>query len=208
VIGADKMSSITNYEDRATCILFGDAAAAVLLEPDAEGHGILDTVERINGSNWEVLCMAGGGSLNPPTHETVDKGMHFLHQDGRPVFKEAVAGMADMAEAIMQRGDLAPEDIRYVVPHQANLRIIEATARRMGVPMEKVMVNIDRYGNTTSATIPLCLNDWEHELRRGDNLVLVAFGGGFTWSAAHVKWAYDGKDQVRKTKDEKAMVAD
>src|SRR5690606_12169578 len=141
---------------------------------------------------WQVLCMTGGGSLNPPTHETVDKGMHFLYQEGRAVFKVAVEGMAGVAEEIMQRNGLAPEDVRYLVPHQANLRIIEATARRMGLGMDKVMTNIERYGNTTSGTIPLCLNDWEHELRRGDNLVLAAFGGGFTWSAAYVKWAYDG----------------
>ncbi|MDX1418846.1 MAG: beta-ketoacyl-ACP synthase III [Rubricoccaceae bacterium] len=192
VIGADKMSTIVDYGDRTTCILFGDAAGAVLLEPSAEGYGVLDTVERIDGANWEALCMTGGGSLNPATHQTLEQGMHFLHQEGRAVYKEAIAGMADMAEQVMVRGGLTPDDVRYVVPHQANLRIIEATARRMGLPMEKVMVNIQRYGNTTSGTIPLCLYDWEHELRRGDNLVLVAFGGGFTWSAAHVRWAYDG----------------
>ncbi|HLT47421.1 MAG TPA: beta-ketoacyl-ACP synthase III [Rubricoccaceae bacterium] len=192
VVGADTMSRITDYTDRTTCVLFGDAAGAVLLEPDHEGYGVLDTVERIDGSNWQVLCMTGGGSLNPPTHETVDKGMHFLYQEGRAVFKVAVEGMAGVAEEIMQRNGLAPEDVRYLVPHQANLRIIEATARRMGLGMDKVMTNIERYGNTTSGTIPLCLNDWEHELRRGDNLVLAAFGGGFTWSAAYVKWAYDG----------------
>lgn len=192
VIGADKMSSIVDYTDRTTCILFGDGAGAVLLEPDTDGYGMLDSIERVDGADWQSLCMTGGGSLNPPTHDTVDAGMHKLFQDGRPVFKRAVEGMADVAAEIMARNDLSGDDVRYLVPHQANLRIVDATARRMGVTMDKVMLNIERYGNTTAATIPLCLADWEHDLRRGDNLVLAAFGGGFTWGAAWLRWAYDG----------------
>ncbi|NBC15926.1 MAG: beta-ketoacyl-ACP synthase III [Bacteroidetes bacterium] len=194
VIGADKMSAITDYTDRSTCILFGDAAAAVLLEPEESGCGLLDAALHIDGDGWEALCMRGGGSLNPPTYETIDKRMHFLHQEGRAVFRVAVQGMADISAEIMERNGLTGDDVRYLVPHQANQRIIDATARRMGISSDKVMLNIDRYGNTTAATIPLCLHDWEPELRRGDNLVLAAFGGGFTWGAAYVKWAYDGSD--------------
>ena len=200
VIGADKMSTIIDYSDRNTCILFGDGAAAVLLEASEDGYGIIDTVERTNGAGWDLLCMKGGGSLNPPTHETVDQRMHFLYQEGRQVFKFAVEGMADVAAEIMQRNELSGDDVRYLVPHQANRRIIDATAKRMGITPDKVMLNIDRYGNTTAATIPLCLADWEHELRPGDNLVLAAFGGGFTWGAAYVQWAYDGS-QVRNAAD-------
>lgn len=192
VIGADKMSSIVDYTDRTTCILFGDAAGAVLLEPDTEGFGMIDSIERVDGAEWESLCMTGGGSLNPPTHETIDANLHRLYQEGRTVFKRAVEGMADVAEEIMKRNELSGEDVRYLVPHQANLRIIDATARRMGITMDKVMLNIERYGNTTAATIPLCLADWEHDLRRGDNLVLAAFGGGYTWGAAWLRWVYDG----------------
>ncbi len=192
VIGADKMSTITDYTDRATCVLFGDAAAAVLLEPNEDGYGLIDSLERCDGSQKDLLCMVGGGSLNPPTHETVDKKMHFLHQEGRHVFRYAVQGMADAAAEIMERNNLTGEEVRYLVPHQANLRIIDATANRMGITTDKVMLNIERYGNTTAATIPLCLADWEPELRRGDNLVLAAFGGGFTWGAAYLRWAYDG----------------
>lgn len=198
VIGADKMSTIVDYTDRNTCVLFGDGAGAVLLEPNDEGYGLLDSVERIDGSNWEALCMPGGGSLNPPTHETVDAGMHYLYQEGRAVFKVAVEGMADVAARIMARNDLTSDDVRYLVPHQANLRIIDATARRMGISMDKVMLNIERYGNTTAATIPLCLYDWERELRMGDNLVLAAFGGGYTWGGAYLRWAYDGAEAVAR----------
>ncbi len=205
VIGSDKMSSITNYTDRTTCVLFGDAAAAVLLEPAEEGYGILDTILRIDGSQSDLLYMPGGGSLNPPTHETIDKKMHFLHQEGRQVFKYAVEGMADVSAEIMERNGLTGEDVRYLVPHQANLRIIDATARRMGITKDKVMLNIERYGNTTAATIPLCLNDWERELRRGDNLVLSAFGGGFTWGAIYMKWAYDGDKVAVPTEAEMAV---
>jgi 3-oxoacyl-[acyl-carrier-protein] synthase-3 len=192
VIGADKMSTIVDYTDRATCILFGDAAGCVLLEPDSSGLGLIDYVEHIDGNQKDLLCMIGGGSLRPPTHETVDAKMHFLHQEGRAVFKYAVTGMAEVSERVMKRNGLTGADIRYLVPHQANLRIIDATARRMEIEPERVMLNIERYGNTTAATIPLCLSDWEHQLRIGDNLVLAAFGGGFTWGAAFVRWAYDG----------------
>lgn len=192
VIGADKMSSITNFEDRTTCILFGDGAGAVLLEPDSDDCGLVDYYQRVDGRHGELLHMPGGGSLNPPTYETIDRGMHYLQQEGRAVFKYAVEGMAGAAEEIMNRNELTGDDVRYLVPHQANQRIIDATARRMGIDMDKVMMNIDRYGNTTAATIPLCLADWERDLRRGENLVLAAFGGGFTWGASYVRWAYDG----------------
>lgn len=193
VIGADMMSSIMNYEDRNTCILFGDGAGAVLLEPsDDDEIGVLDYIHRSDAANWEALKMDAGGSRLPASHETVDARQHYLYQDGRTVFKMAVKGMADVSAEIMERNELTSDDIRYLVPHQANKRIIDATARRMGITDDKVMLNIDRYGNTTAATIPLCLADWEHELRRGDNLVLAAFGGGFTWGATHVRWAYDG----------------
>jgi 3-oxoacyl-[acyl-carrier-protein] synthase III len=192
VIGADKMSSILDYTDRTTCVLFGDGAGAVLLEPDEGGNGLIDSIERTDGSTWEVLCMRGGGSLRPPTHETIDQGLHYITQEGKSVFRYAVKGMADVAAEVMERNQLSADDIRYLVPHQANLRIIDATARRMGITKDKVMLNIERYGNTTAATIPLCLADWERDLRKGDNLVLAAFGGGFTWGASYVKWAYDG----------------
>ncbi len=195
VIGADKMSSIVDYTDRAQCIIFGDGAGAVLLEPSETGYGVLDSIEYVDGSNWPLLCMHGGGSLHPATHETVDKRMHFLVQDGKHVFRHAVKGMADVSAEIMEKNGLTGDDIRFLVPHQANQRIIDATARRMGITMDKVMLNISHYGNTTAATIPLCLADWESVLRKGDNLILAAFGGGFTWGSAYVKWAYDG-DQV------------
>lgn len=193
VIGADKMSSIVDYTDRSQCIIFGDGAGAVLLEPTDDGHAVLDTIEYSDGSNWSMLCMRGGGSLNPATHETVDKRMHYLHQEGQHVFRYAVKGMADVSAEIMEKNNLTGDDVRYLVPHQANQRIIDATARRMGIGLEKVMLNISRYGNTTAATIPLCLADWESELKRGDNLILAAFGGGFTWGSAYVKWAYDSE---------------
>lgn len=198
VIGADKMSSIINYTDRTTCILFGDGAGAVLLEPDEEGYGVIDSYERVDGSNWELLCMRGGGSLHPPSHETIDRQMHFLFQEGRSVFKYAVEGMAEAVTEVMGRNNLTGDDIRYLVPHQANYRIVDATARRMGITMDKVTMNIERYGNTTAATIPLCLHDWEHAFRRDDNIMLAAFGGGFTWGAAYVKWAYDGSEVAER----------
>lgn len=191
VIGADKMSTIVDYTDRTTCILFGDGAGAVLLEADTTGYGLQDSIERVDGNGWQALCMPGGGSLNPASPVSLEKRMHYLYQDGKPVFKKAVVGMAGVAEAIMKRNKLTGEDVRYLVPHQANLRIIDATARRMGISMDKVMLNIERYGNTTAATLPLCLADWEHELVPGDNLILAAFGGGYTWAAAWLRWAYD-----------------
>lgn len=191
LIGADTMSSITDYTDRSTCILFGDAAAAVLLEPH-DTHGLIDSVHHLDGAHGDLLRMQGGGSLRPASHATVDAGMHYIEQAGRQVFKFAVTRMADSCEEVMERNNLTADDIAYLVPHQANLRIIDAAAHRMGLHSDKVMVNIDRYGNTTAATIPLCLADWEHELSVGDGLVLTAFGGGFTWGASYLTWAYDG----------------
>lgn len=190
VIGADTMSSIVDYTDRTTCILFGDGAGAVLLEADAEA-GLHDAVHHVDGEHGDLLCMEGGGSLHPATHATVDAHMHYLDQAGRQVFKFAVTRMADVCEEVLERNDLSADDVDYLVPHQANQRIIDATAARMGLASDQVMVNIDRYGNTTAATIPLCLFDWEEELQRGDDLILTAFGGGFTWGAAHLTWAYD-----------------
>ena len=194
VIGADKMSSIVDYSDRNNCILFGDAGAAVLLEPTEDKNlGLIDSILRIDGSGQETLHMKGGGSLNPPSHETVDKKMHFLYQDGKAVFKVAVKGMADVSYEIMQKNNLKSEDVAYLVPHQANLRIIDATAERMGLKKERVMKNIDRYGNTTAATIPLCLVDYYRagKLKKGDNLVFAAFGAGYTWGASYVVWGMD-----------------
>lgn len=192
VVGADKMSSITDYTDRTTCPLFGDASAAVLLEPNTDGLGILDTITRMDGEGCKHLHMKAGGSAYPASHETVDKRWHYIYQEGQAVFKSAVVHMSDVAEEIMQRNDLSPDDIRYLVPHQANLRIIDATANRMGIPKDKCMINIQKYGNTTAATIPLCLWDYESRLKKGDNLILAAFGGGFTWGSIYLKWAYDG----------------
>lgn len=193
VIGADKMSAIVDYTDRNTCIIFGDGAGAVLLEPDDTGVGIVDSREYTDGSGTiESLWMKAGGSMHPATAETVIAREHYLYQDGKTVFKRAVVGMADVAAEVMRRNDLSGDDVAWLVPHQANLRIISATADRMGVSMDKVMLNIERYGNTTAATIPLCLADYEPRLRRGDNLILAAFGGGFTWGACYLKWAYDG----------------
>ena len=206
VIGADKMSSVTNFTDRTTCILFGDGGAAVLLEPDESGNGLIDFYQRIDGENWKALSMLGGGSLNPPTHDTIDRGLHYLVQEGRSVFKYAVEGMTDAARTIMERNHLTGDDLKYFVPHQANQRIIDVTARRIGVEMDKVMMNIDRYGNTTAATIPLCLADWEHQLSPGDDLVLAAFGGGFTWGATYLRWAYEGSTYAIEAESEVAAV--
>ena len=191
VVGADKMSSIVDYTDRTTCVLFGDGAGAVLLEPSEDENGIQDHIHYCDGRGAELLRQEGGGSLNPATHETVDKKMHYIFQDGKPVFKAAVTGMADVSYEIMERNGLTGDDVAWLVPHQANLRIIDATQRRMGVDREKVMINIQNYGNTTAATIPLCLRDWESQLKKGDNIILAAFGGGFTWGSIYVKWAYD-----------------
>lgn len=190
VVGADKMSSITDYTDRATCILFGDAAGAILLQPSDNEYGHIDSWMRVDGVGAEFLHMKGGGSKNPPTHETVDRKMHYLFQDGRPVFKAAVKGMAEAVKEVMVRNDLKEEDIAYVVPHQANLRIIQAVADMLKFPMEKVMVNIQKYGNTTGGTIPLCLWEWESKLKPGDRVILTAFGGGYTWGASLWTWAY------------------
>lgn len=192
IVGADKMSSIVDYTDRTTCVLFGDGAAAVLLEPH-ETYGVQDAILKSDGGGVQYLRQKAGGSLHPPTHETVDAREHFVFQDGQPVFKAAVKGMADVSYEIMERNGLEADDVAWLVPHQANLRIIDATQRRMGLPHEKVMINIQDYGNTTAATIPLCLRDWENQLNAGDNLVLAAFGGGFTWGAIYLKWAYDSK---------------
>ena len=192
IVGADKMSSITDYTDRNTCILFGDAAGAVLLEPTNEKeYGILDQRFYSDGSGGKYLHIKGGGSLNPPTHETIDKKMHYVYQDGKAVFKSAVIGMADVAAEILERNHLTGKDISWLVPHQANLRIIDATAKRMGIDPGKVMINIDRYGNTTAATIPLCLSEWWQagKLQRGQKIVLAAFGAGYTWGATLVNWS-------------------
>lgn len=189
VVGADKMSAIVDYTDRSTCIIFGDGAGAVLLEPDTEGYGVLDSILRSDGSGREYLHMKAGGSARPTSAETVANREHFVYQEGKTVFKFAVTNMADVSYEIMQRNNLTSDDIAWLVPHQANKRIIDATADRMGLASEKVMLNIMRYGNTTNGTIPLCLWEWEKQLKKGDNLVLAAFGGGFTWGAVYVKWA-------------------
>ncbi len=190
VCGADKMSSIIDYNDRATCIIFGDGAGAVLLEPNEEGFGVLDSILRSDGSGCQYLHMKAGGSKKPASIETVMAKEHYVYQDGQPVFKFAVKGMADVSAELLERNKLTGDDIAWLVPHQANKRIIDATANRMGLSPEKVMLNIQRYGNTTAGTLPLCLWDWEKQLKKGDNLVLSAFGGGFTWGATLVKWAY------------------
>jgi len=191
VIGADKMSSIIDYEDRATCVIFGDGGGAVLLEPNTEGLGVIDSILHSDGSGRKYLVQPAGGSLNPPTHETVEKRMHYVHQEGQAVFKFAVTNMADVSAAIMEKNNLSSDDVNWLVPHQANLRIIDATANRMGLTKEKVMINIQKYGNTTAGTLPLCLWDWEKQLKKGDNIILSAFGGGFTWGAIYLKWAYN-----------------
>jgi 3-oxoacyl-[acyl-carrier-protein] synthase-3 len=192
VVGADKMSSIIDYRDRATCVLFGDAAGAVLLEPNDVGYGIMDSLIRSDGSGMIHLHQTAGGSRMPPTTETVAKRLHYVHQEGAAVYKFAIAKMAEVAGEIMSRNNLRADMIDWLVPHQANKRIIESTAERMGLPMDKVMVTIHKFGNTTNATIPLCLWDYEPKLKRGDRLVLAAFGGGFTWAGSYVQWAYDG----------------
>jgi len=190
VVGADKMSSVVNYQDRNTCILFGDGCGCVLLEPNEEGLGVQDALLKTDGSGGQFLNIKGGGSLNPASHQTVDEGLHYAYQEGRTVFKFAVTNMANVAAEVMERNNLKSEDIDWLVPHQANKRIIDATAERAGVPEEKVMINIQKYGNTTSATIPMCLWEWEEKLKKGDNLILAAFGGGFTWGSMYLKWAY------------------
>jgi 3-oxoacyl-[acyl-carrier-protein] synthase III len=190
IVGGDKMSSIIDYSDRSTCIIFGDGAGAVLLEPNADGYGILDSILKSDGSGRVYLHQKAGGSVQPASHKSVDNKEHFVFQDGQPVFKFAVKGMADVSAEIMERNHLTADDVAWLVPHQANKRIIDATAKRMGVGEEKIMLNIQKYGNTTSGTIPLCLWDYEKKLNKGDNLILAAFGGGFTWGSVWMKWAY------------------
>ena len=191
VVGVDKMTSILDYEDRTTCVIFGDGAGAVLLEPNEEGLGVLDFILKSDGSGRQYLIQPGGGSVNPPTHQTVDDRMHFVKQEGKAVFKFAVTNMAEVSAEIMEKNNLSSDDVDWLVPHQANLRIIDATANRMGLPKEKVMINIEKYGNTTAGTLPLCLWDYESQLKKGDTLILSAFGGGFTWGAVYLKWAYN-----------------
>lgn len=191
VVGADKMSTIVDYTDRNTCVLFGDGAGCVLLEPSTDGLGIQDSITRVDGSGREFLIQKAGGSMLPPSHETVDQRLHYAYQEGKTVFKFAVTRMADVSYEIMERNQLQADDIAWLVPHQANLRIIDATADRMGLDKNKVMINIQKYGNTTSGTLPLCLWEWESQLKKGDNLILSSFGGGFTWGSVYLKWAYD-----------------
>lgn len=191
VVAGDKMSSITNYADRTTCPLFGDAAVALLLEPSSDDVGLMDSILKVDGSGRHYLYMKAGGSFKPASHESVESGDHYIHQEGQTVFKVAVSKMADVAVEMMEKHNITPEELAWLVPHQANLRIIEATGRRMGLPKEKVMINIEKYGNTTAATIPLCLWEWEKQLKKGDKLILAAFGGGFTWGSIYLKWAYN-----------------
>lgn len=190
VVGVDKMSSIINYHDRATCIIFGDGGGAVLLEPNHEGLGIQDSILKSDGSGVNYLFMKAGGSRYPSSHQTVDEHSHAVYQEGSTVFKFAVVNMAEVAAEIMEKNHLKGEDIAWLCPHQANKRIIEATANRMNLPMEKVMLNIQKYGNTTNGTIPLCLWEYESKLKKGDNVIIAAFGGGFTWGSIYLKWAY------------------
>ena len=190
VVGGDKMSSIINYKDRASCIIFGDGCGAVLLEPDTEGNGVIDSILKSDGSGGPYLHQKAGGSLRPASRETVDNDEHFLFQEGQAVFKFAVTNMADVAAEIMERNDLSADDVAWLVPHQANKRIIDATSNRTGIDPDRVMINIEKYGNTTNGTIPLCLWEWENKLKKGDNLIIAAFGGGFTWGSVYLKWAY------------------
>lgn len=190
VVGADKMSAIIDYTDRNTCIIFGDGAGCVMLEPNTEGFGVLDSKLHSDGSGREFLVQKAGGSLLPPSHETIDQRLHYVYQEGKTVFKFAVTNMADVSYEVMQRNNLTSDDVNWLVPHQANLRIIDATADRMGLDKSKVLINIQRYGNTTAGTLPLCLFDFESQFKKGDNLILSTFGGGFTWGAIYVKWAY------------------
>ena len=192
VVGGDKMSAIIDYEDRATCIIFGDGCGAVLLEPNEEGLGILDSILRSDGSGCQYLHQKAGGSMRPSSERTVEGRQHYVYQEGKAVFKFAVTNMADVSAEIMERNGLKADDVAWLVPHQANKRIIDATAHRMGLDDSKVMVNIEKYGNTTSGTLPLCLWEWEPRLKKGDNIILSAFGGGFTWGAVYLKWAYGG----------------
>lgn len=191
VIGSDMMSSILDYQDRTTCIIFGDGAGAVLLEPNEEGLGVQDAILRSDGEGRKYLIQPAGGSANPSSIETVTNRLHYVKQEGKAVFKFAVTNMAEVSAEIMEKNNLTSDDVNWLVPHQANLRIIDATAERMGLPKEKVMINIQKYGNTTAGTLPLCLWDWEKKLKKGDNIILSTFGGGFTWGAIYLKWAYN-----------------
>jgi len=191
VVGVEKMSSIIDYTDRQTCCIFGDGAGAVLLEPTNDNIGIIDSILRTDGSGMKHLHLKAGGSAKPASHESIDAKEHFVYQEGQAVFKHAVSRMADVSLEIMQKNDLTSNDITWLVPHQANMRIIEATAKRMELDKEKVMINIEKYGNTTSATIPICLWEWENRLKKGDNVILSAFGGGFTWGSVYLKWGYN-----------------
>lgn len=190
VIGGDKMTSITNYADRTTCTLFGDAAGAVMLEPTTEDFGIMDTILHTDGIGIPHLNMRGGGSAHPASQETIENQMHYIYQEGQVVFKHAVSRMADVSAAIMEKNNLTKDDISWFVPHQANMRIIDAAANRMGLTRDKVMINIQKYGNSSAGTIPMCLWEWEDKLKKGDNIILAAFGAGFTWGAVYLKWAY------------------
>ena len=194
VVGADKMSSIVDYTDRAVCVIFGDAAGALMFEPTTEDVGMVDFIHQSDGAGRIHLHQKAGGSVKPASHETIDAREHYIYQEGQAVFKFAVSRMADVSVEMMKKHNIGPDDLDWLVPHQANLRIIEATARRMGIKREQVMINIQRYGNTTSATIPLCLWEWEKKLKKGDKIILTAFGGGFTWGSIYLKWAYDGAD--------------
>lgn len=193
IVGVDKMSAMLNMQDRTTCVIFGDGGGAVLLEPNYEGLGIIDFVLHADGSGRNYLCQPAGGSLMPATHKTIDEKLHYVRQDGKTVYKFAVTNMADVSVKIMERNNLSADDIDWLVPHQANLRIIDATSERMGIDKSKVMINIEKFGNTTAGTIPLLLWEWENKLNKGDNLVISAFGGGFTWGSVFLKWAYDSK---------------
>jgi len=194
VVGAEKMSSIVDYQDRSTCPIFGDGSGALLLEPTTEEYGVIDEILQVDGSGRKHLHQKAGGSAKPASHETVDAREHFIYQEGQQVFKAAVANMADVSVEIMERNHIAPDELNWLVPHQANMRIIEATARRMGIKKEQVMINIQRYGNTTAATLPLCLWEWEENLHKGDNLILATFGAGFTWGSIYLKWGYNAKN--------------
>ncbi|GAB5553410.1 MAG: ketoacyl-ACP synthase III [Saprospiraceae bacterium] len=193
VIGADKMSSIIDYSDRTTCIIFGDGGGAVLLEPSEDGHGVVDSLHKSDGSGAQFLHLKAGGSRRPSSIETVVNQEHYVFQNGRPVFKAAVSGMSDVVGKVMQRNGLHTDDVRWLVPHQANKRIIETVAKMADFPMDRIMINIHKYGNTTAGTLPLCLFEYENQLQKGDNIILTAFGGGFTWGAIYIKWAYDSQ---------------
>ena len=191
VVGVDKMSSIIDYQDRTTCVIFGDGGGAVLLEPNHEGLGVIDSILHSDGSGRQFLYQPAGGSAMPASHETIDQRLHFVKHEGKQVFKFAVTNIAEVSAQIMENNNLTSDEVDWLVPHQANLRIIDATASRMGLSPDKVMINIEKYGNTTSGTLPLCLADWEPKLKKGDNVILSAFGGGFTWGAIYIKWAYN-----------------